>query len=145
MHLYYVTNIDEVAPALDESWAAGEVTAAIVELFVDADGTQVLRQGDTIVGYSSPGVDGLSPGEALRRTLEYDVDDLMKATGWTRERAEEWTRTAPPVPLSKLLPDVDLPRKLAERRGNELRARNTWRFSVKRDDGFMMFFYVRAA
>lgn len=143
--LYYVTDLDPVVAALEAAWSTGLVTAELASMFNSSDGAPALSTDDRFVGYSTPGVPGIGPGEALRRTVGYDVDDLMAATGWTRDRAEKWTHTAGPVLLSVLLPDVPMPPELAERHGHELRAYNTWRFRVHRADGFMVSFYVRAA
>lgn len=143
--LYYVTDIEPVAAILDAAWRTRKVTAEMAALFVGPDGSSLIGEGDSFAGYSKPGVEGIDPGEALRRTVGYDVDDLMSATGWSREEAERWADRAPPVLLSILLPDIELPPDLAERRGNDLRAWNTWRFRVHRTDGWVLHFYVRAA
>jgi hypothetical protein len=123
--LYYVTDLEAFVAAIEASWSAGSITAELAAMFTTPNGVSELHEGDEFTGYSTPSVDGIGPGEAFRRTVGY------------------WADQVGPVPLWKLLPDVELPPDLAERPAHELRAFNTWRFRVRRADGMTVSFYIR--
>lgn len=98
-NVFYVTDVDALAPILDAAWHTRTVTAEMDALFVFRDGTPALLPGDRLRWYSRAGVPDRSPSEALRRTVGYDVDHLMAVTGWGREQSERWADRAPPVKL----------------------------------------------
>jgi hypothetical protein len=128
-HRYLVTDVDAFATLLDT--ADGYATPELAEAFEYA-----IEPGDELAWWSSPGWLN-TPGEDMRRTLEYDLADFMTATGWSYDDARSLADYGP-VPLSELVDG--LPLELRDRRAYTLRDGNTWTLRVERGS-YVMFFY----
>ena len=140
---FAVHDIDGFGKVLAVAVEGGVVTAELAELMRDDSGAQMLVDGDDIAWWSSPWTEDPQVIEdALRLTLDHDVEDLVAATGWSAEDAEHWVDQQGLATLGEL--DVPgLPLEMMERPVSSLRAGSTWRMRVERGDEVMFFFFVQ--
>jgi hypothetical protein len=141
---FTVQDIEALGHELELSVMGGGVTSQLASLMVDEDGSPTVLPGDTIAWWSSPWSEDPQPiADALRLTIDYDVGDLMKATGWTESTATSWVSRQSMAPLGELIDG--LPVALQSRPSSSLRAGNTWQLRVEREDKALFFFFVPSA